>query len=116
MILLQNGLDVALVGVCLCVSGVVPQVKSHGPGFTRLHAPWHVLSREAEFLKIKVPTKKVGGGDDGGGGGLKCLLKKDRLAIGSTVNICTVHCMLQAMCLNALTERLLVGLTFSIFF
>ncbi|XP_056445172.1 anoctamin-2b isoform X2 [Gadus chalcogrammus] len=34
------------------------EVKSHGPGFTRLHAPWHVLSREAEFLKIKVPTKK----------------------------------------------------------
>ncbi|KAJ3611919.1 hypothetical protein NHX12_020199 [Muraenolepis orangiensis] len=33
-------------------------VKSHAPGFTRLHAPWHVLSREAEFLKIKVPTKK----------------------------------------------------------
>ncbi|KAG7270816.1 hypothetical protein CRUP_037150 [Coryphaenoides rupestris] len=34
------------------------EVKSHAPGFTRLHAPWHVLSREAEFLKIKVPTKK----------------------------------------------------------
>uniref|UniRef100_A0A8K9XSI7 Anoctamin n=1 Tax=Oncorhynchus mykiss TaxID=8022 RepID=A0A8K9XSI7_ONCMY len=27
--------------------------------FTRLHVPWQVLSREAEFLKIKVPTKKV---------------------------------------------------------
>uniref|UniRef100_A0A672PH35 Anoctamin n=1 Tax=Sinocyclocheilus grahami TaxID=75366 RepID=A0A672PH35_SINGR len=27
--------------------------------FTRLHVPWSVLSREAELLKIRVPTKKV---------------------------------------------------------
>ncbi|KAK3570840.1 hypothetical protein QTP86_028269, partial [Hemibagrus guttatus] len=26
--------------------------------FTRLHVPWSVLSREAELLKIKVPTKR----------------------------------------------------------
>ncbi|XP_034169109.2 anoctamin-2b isoform X2 [Pangasianodon hypophthalmus] len=32
--------------------------KVYGQGFVRLHAPWQVLSREAEFLKIKVPTKK----------------------------------------------------------
>uniref|UniRef100_A0A8C9VBT9 Anoctamin n=1 Tax=Scleropages formosus TaxID=113540 RepID=A0A8C9VBT9_SCLFO len=32
--------------------------KVHGVGFVRLHAPWQVLSREAEFLKIKLPTKK----------------------------------------------------------
>lgn len=38
---------------------LVLQVKTHGPSYTRLHAPWPVLCREAEFLKIKVPTKAV---------------------------------------------------------
>uniref|UniRef100_A0A4W2EGT4 Anoctamin n=1 Tax=Bos indicus x Bos taurus TaxID=30522 RepID=A0A4W2EGT4_BOBOX len=32
--------------------------KSQGSVFVRIHAPWQVLAREAEFLKIKVPTKK----------------------------------------------------------
>uniref|UniRef100_A0A3P8XZL4 Anoctamin n=1 Tax=Esox lucius TaxID=8010 RepID=A0A3P8XZL4_ESOLU len=35
------------------------EIRVYGPSFTRLHAPWSVLSREAEFLKIKVPTNKV---------------------------------------------------------
>uniref|UniRef100_A0A667ZF68 Anoctamin dimerisation domain-containing protein n=1 Tax=Myripristis murdjan TaxID=586833 RepID=A0A667ZF68_9TELE len=28
-------------------------------GFVKIHAPWSVLCREAEFMKLKMPTKKV---------------------------------------------------------
>ncbi|XP_057413040.1 anoctamin-2 [Balaenoptera acutorostrata] len=33
--------------------------KSQGSVFVRIHAPWQVLAREAEFLRIRVPTKKT---------------------------------------------------------
>uniref|UniRef100_A0AAY5E8W6 Anoctamin dimerisation domain-containing protein n=1 Tax=Electrophorus electricus TaxID=8005 RepID=A0AAY5E8W6_ELEEL len=33
--------------------------KVPGVGFLKIHAPWSVLCREAEFMKLKMPTKKV---------------------------------------------------------
>ncbi|XP_062868559.1 anoctamin-1a [Trichomycterus rosablanca] len=34
------------------------EAKIPGVGFLKIHAPWHVLCREAEFMKLKMPTKK----------------------------------------------------------
>uniref|UniRef100_A0A3Q3D896 Anoctamin n=1 Tax=Hippocampus comes TaxID=109280 RepID=A0A3Q3D896_HIPCM len=33
--------------------------KILGVGFVKIHAPWNVLCREAEFMKLKMPTKRV---------------------------------------------------------
>lgn len=38
---------------------IVFQSKILGIGFLKIHAPWNVLCREAEFMKLKMPTKKV---------------------------------------------------------
>uniref|UniRef100_A0A672YAH1 Anoctamin n=1 Tax=Sphaeramia orbicularis TaxID=375764 RepID=A0A672YAH1_9TELE len=37
---------------------VLFQTKIPGIGFLKIHAPWNVLCREAEFMKLKMPTKK----------------------------------------------------------
>ncbi|KAF3854218.1 hypothetical protein F7725_022273 [Dissostichus mawsoni] len=33
--------------------------KIAGVGFVKIHAPWNILCREAELMKLKMPTKKV---------------------------------------------------------
>lgn len=38
---------------------VLFQSQILGIGFLKIHAPWNVLCREAEFMKLKMPTKKV---------------------------------------------------------
>lgn len=40
-------------------TSVVFQSTIPGVGFLKIHAPWNVLCREAEFMKLKMPTKKV---------------------------------------------------------
>uniref|UniRef100_A0A672FJ30 Anoctamin n=1 Tax=Salarias fasciatus TaxID=181472 RepID=A0A672FJ30_SALFA len=35
------------------------KLRDMGVGFLKIHAPWSVLCREAEFMKLKMPTKKV---------------------------------------------------------
>lgn len=42
-----------------CLFIFVFQTKIPGVGFLKIHAPWEVLCREAEFMKLKMPTIKV---------------------------------------------------------
>uniref|UniRef100_A0A4W3JHL0 Anoctamin n=1 Tax=Callorhinchus milii TaxID=7868 RepID=A0A4W3JHL0_CALMI len=35
------------------------EANCYGLGFVKIHAPWHVLCREAEFQKLSMPTNKV---------------------------------------------------------
>lgn len=42
-----------------CTCALSFQTKTSGVGFVKIHAPWNVLCREAEFMKMKMPTKKV---------------------------------------------------------
>lgn len=46
------------VGKYQCMFSMM-QSKIQGIGFLKIHAPWNILCREAEFLKLKMPTKKV---------------------------------------------------------
>ncbi|XP_061592937.1 anoctamin-1a isoform X2 [Cololabis saira] len=52
------------------------ECKIPGIGFLKIHAPWNVLCREAEFMKLKMPTKKVYDVKQGGN-----LVEKIRLFI-----------------------------------
>ncbi|XP_057696012.1 anoctamin-1a isoform X1 [Corythoichthys intestinalis] len=47
--LLETGLELENANEC----------KIPGIGFLKIHAPWTVLCREAEFMKLKMPTNKV---------------------------------------------------------
>ncbi|XP_077567771.1 anoctamin-1a isoform X7 [Stigmatopora nigra] len=47
--LLETGLELEKADEC----------KIAGIGFLKIHAPWAVLCREAEFMKLKMPTNKV---------------------------------------------------------
>uniref|UniRef100_A0A672KV27 Anoctamin n=1 Tax=Sinocyclocheilus grahami TaxID=75366 RepID=A0A672KV27_SINGR len=54
--------------------------KIPGVGFLKIHAPWEVLCREAEFMKLKMPTFKVF---------VICILSRDK------ENLCKVTAPLQ---------------------
>uniref|UniRef100_A0A8B9LN81 Anoctamin n=1 Tax=Astyanax mexicanus TaxID=7994 RepID=A0A8B9LN81_ASTMX len=49
----RNYTEVLFVLLCFCFQNKIP-----GVGFLKIHAPWNVLCREAEFMKLKMPTKK----------------------------------------------------------
>ncbi|KTF76089.1 hypothetical protein cypCar_00041825, partial [Cyprinus carpio] len=57
----RDSLAMRLIGIDVFIGPYKIQLnmtKTPGVGFVKIHAPWSILCREAEFMKLKMPTKK----------------------------------------------------------